>query len=306
MTVHVDSALRPGAGTGSRREYGTRLLRTTVVSHPEGDHSWHRTPGADAPAGFAPLALSRTRGVVALGDPAPGRLAAALGEPDGSGRRYRAGSGVSLAEQLLTDQRDEASTTRLLHDLGALLAALHRLEPPAGCTARPRAMNRLGLWLEPTVAPAAARPIRQVLGQARWQTVRAWFRELADHPAVMLHGAPGLGSLVPAGELLPPVLLTGEDLSVGPAGWDLGWVTGELVELGWQLRLGASTLGRWLGALSAGYGCADVTTGQLRAAVLRILLHVSDFETFTRGEPRAVQRYGHFLAHLIDQGAQQS
>lgn len=100
-------------------------------------------------------------------------------------------------------------------------------------------------------------------------------------------------------------LLTGPDLGTGRPELDLGWILGELAELGWRLPslgtapapYGPAALGRvFLDAY--GPGPDPVLTG--RCAVVRIAVHVQDFARH-QGWHDELLDYLAFIADLIDQ-----
>lgn len=168
-----------------------------------------------------------------------------LGQVRGTAREYRVGGAESLAARLLRTGPD-AEAARALRELGALLARLHGLRPPAVVPAGPPAgLRRLADWLaaaptgghaaplgpvaEGTGAPRAGLLLRERLGERRLGRLRRWCAAAAadGQRAVLVHGAPSLGAAVlgPGGSV---ELLTGEDLcrapgtsiSVGsPASW---------------------------------------------------------------------------------------
>jgi hypothetical protein len=233
-------------------EYGSALVRTKVVAGAQDDRfTWIRTGGAARPE---PLQQPPRALMAALTALDPGRV---TGRGPGvrcvlphaydseGGLRYTLPGRRSLAELLLSVDSSRApdgisSTQDELYGFGRLLRALHSAPPPApgeaDAYALPGAWRRLCSW---TASPAPGRPaqlhraLRELLGSARWRRIEGWSDELPQAvPRTLVHGAPGLGLLVPA-EVphIPHGLITGEDVGVAPWQWDVGWVLAELREL---------------------------------------------------------------------------
>ncbi|MEU2515162.1 hypothetical protein [Streptomyces syringium] len=286
-------------------EYGTGLLRTTVLPLPDGTYEWRRAPGPLAPAPFvrlSPEAVARLAD--AAGRPAPGGVLLAPARPDGEARTYRVAGAESVAFVLLT-----SGVTPALHDplrgLGRALRALHDTPPgelPAG--RRSRGLDRLVTWLDGhTPSPRAAHAqaqVRRALGPDRWARVRGWAEEVtSDDQVVFAHGAAGLGSLVVGGPPGTAALLTGEDVCAAPWYVDLGWVVGELVELKWQLGGDPATWQSLIDALFDGYG-RDLGTDWRKLAALRVLLHVHDIAAYLDDHQGGFDHYSSFLKFLTD------
>ena len=70
-------------------------------------------------------------------------------------------------------------------------------------------------------------------GTKRCATVADWHAELltSAESSALVHGAPGLASIVPARQADHGAVLIGEDLACGSPLFDLGWILGEIVEL---------------------------------------------------------------------------
>ena len=284
-------------------EFGTGLVRTTVVSRPDGTFEWRRSPGPLAPAPFPPVD-EEVYGFLAALSPAGGaRLA--LGAAEGSDRVYQVSGQESVAHRLLQDGAD-AALQAPLYGLGRLLRALHASDPPASL--RDRAAGRLahlGDWLSGrTPSPRAARAfghLRSSLGAASWEVVRAWYEQVVrDEDVVLAHGAPGLGKVIIGAGGATADVLTGEDVCLAPWYFDLGWVVGELVELRWFLG-GQGGQEAWQGLLEAlfsGYG-RDLGPTWNRMATLRIIIHLHDFASYVGFPPEEFDRYAGFLKFLI-------
>jgi phosphopantothenoylcysteine decarboxylase/phosphopantothenate--cysteine ligase len=293
-----------GAGD-ALRSYGTGLLRTTV--HREGTaFRWTRVPGPDAPHAFVSRDAAEEECLRPLADEGTGGVRLALGEPWAEGRRYRAAGGVAMAWYLLAGGGTEY--TECVRGLGRVLRRLHdtpleRLEN-AGALDTPRGLRRLSTWLGG--GPGAGRSdeardeARRRLGAGRWRMLREWCARSveADDP-VLSHGAPGLGALVPGTDGADAVLLTGEDLSLAPWTFDVGWVVGEICELSWQFQREGPDWTALLDALFDGYG-RDLGGDWHRWAALRVALHLHDFCSYTDAPFTEATAYAGFVGHLID------
>ncbi|MFE9170732.1 hypothetical protein ACFYNZ_14600 [Streptomyces kebangsaanensis] len=282
-------------------EYGTDLLRTRVSALP-GGHEWTRTTGRLAPEPFR-TATGLEHRLAAAGRADAVRLAVGHGGP--TSRVYQVAGGESVANALLT-VGPLPQLREPLRGLGLALSRLHaggppNADPPPG---PPRGLRRLDTWLagRAPVARAAyvGAELRSRLGPERWSRVTAWCRRTGeDSDVTLVHGAPGLGSLVPGDGDGTATLLTGEDLAVAPWYFDLGWVLGELVELRWQLGGDQQGWQFLLEALFEGYG-RDVGEQWNRVAALRILLHVHDIAAYVGWHTAGFDHYATFLMFLID------
>ncbi|MET9678860.1 hypothetical protein [Streptomyces coeruleorubidus] len=282
-------------------EYGTDLLRTSVRAVP-GGHEWTRAPGPSAPEPFRPVTGPAGRAAVVGGD---GAAFLTVGRPVGEGRLYTVEGGESVANRLLS----AGPSPRLrepLRGLGLALRRLHDGGPPpvAERLGPPRGLVRLDTWLDgrAPVPPAAyvGAQLRTRLGPRRWSRAVDWSRGITeDTDVTLVHGAPGLGSLVAGSGVGPDALLTGEDLAVAPWYFDLGWVLGELIELRWQLGGDQEDWQLLLEALFDGYG-RDLGDEWSRAAALRILLHVHDIAAYVGWHTAGFDHYATFLTFLLD------
>ncbi|CAM5645779.1 Aminoglycoside phosphotransferase family protein OS=Streptomyces alboniger OX=132473 GN=CP975_34875 PE=4 SV=1 [Streptomyces alboniger] len=296
------------------REYGTRYLRITVRHHGEAGFSWLRAPG---PAHTRPQRLppAAVRAALARVDTAVGAAAEdrrgaglALGEwaagpaPDAAARPgvlYRVPGAFSVARLLPSG---DATAFRLsvsaLAEAGRTLRRLH--QEPWEFPERPPhpGLRRLRAWIlgEPTGAGATRLHAlaRARLGPSLWARLTDW-SEAANEPsgqggAVLLHGAPSTGWLVPSPAGGHAALLTGEEVTGGDPALDLGWILGELHELRAAAArgLGASGQGPPVDhpaaarALLSGYaeGASGLPPGTARAATLRLAVHMRDFASF--------------------------
>ncbi|CAL9628380.1 hypothetical protein [Streptomyces sp. enrichment culture] len=323
------------------REYGTRYLQITVRHHGDAEFSWLRTPGAahTRPQRLPPVAVGAALRHVdtAAGDAPEGRRGArlALGEwagpvPDRAARpgvRYRVPGAVSVA-RLLPSGDDTAFRLSVgaLADADRTLRRLHRElwefpeRPPHP------GMRRLRAWIlgeeTGTDAGRLRAQARTRLGPSLWARLRDW-SEAANEPswgtgAVLLHGAPSTGWLVPAPAGGHAALFTGEEVTGGDPALDLGWILGELHELRTAAARGLGAAGQGppvdypaaARALLAGYtggagatGASALPPGTARAATLRLAVHMRDFASFV-GWHQDLHRYCDLLAEtLTEDGA---
>ncbi|NUP15534.1 MAG: hypothetical protein HOZ81_05390 [Streptomyces sp.] len=331
------------------REYGTRYLRITVRHHADAGFSWLRSPG---PAHTAPQRLppatvgAALRRVDTAAGNAVGTAAAgtrlALGEraadagPDGATRPdgtaagpdprpgvlYRVPGAFSVARLLpCGDDTAFRISVDALAQLGRTLRRLH--QEPWELPERPPhlGVRRLSAWLSGEEnAPGASRlrtVARARLGASLWTRLTDWSEAAGTPPAggaVLLHGAPSTGWLVPSPAGGPTALLTGEEVTGGDPALDLGWILGELHELRAAAARGLGSAGQGppvdyptaAHALLAGYTGGDgaaVPQGTARAATLRLAVHMRDFASFV-GWHEDLRHYCDLLAEaLTEEGA---
>ena len=335
------------------REYGTHYLRITVRYHGDTGFSWLRAPGPAhtrpqcLPPAAAGAALRRVDTAVGAGgvagtptgDAADERRGArlALGEwaaapaPDGgtrpgvrAGVLYRVPGAFSVA-RLLPSGDDTAFrlSASALADVGTTLRRLH--QEPWELPERPphHGVRRLLAWVREEENTPGAERLRALartrLGPSLWARLTDW-SEAADEPpgrggAVLLHGAPSTGWLVPSPAGGHTALLTGEEVTGGDPALDLGWLLGELHELRAAAARGLGSAGHGTPvdypaaahALLSGYtgsdGTAAVPPGTARAATLRLAVHMRDFASFV-GWHEDLRHYCDLLAEtLTEDGA---
>lgn len=288
--------------------FGSGLLCTEVAAEPGNGWTWRRTVGPLAPHPFA--------------EPSSTALAAAeqaarcdpVGIVTGGGgvvRAYRAPGPESVAGLLLDGALDDPAQQEhlvtLLRGLGRCLRVLHAAPADA---VRPaitptRGLRRLGDWLEGRATSStglhAAGRVRDLLGADRWDSLGTWHLAVATDPdRVLVHGAPGLGSVAPDAGLTTAALLTGEDLALAPWYTDVGWVLGELAEFG-AFHGGADSAAwsRLAAALGEGYGRALGRECSVVAA-LRITLHLHDFLCYVGWSDGECVRYAELLRVVVD------
>ncbi|MFQ6397856.1 hypothetical protein ACLMAJ_31005 [Nocardia sp. KC 131] len=278
------------------REYGTGLLRTTIVREHDG-YRWTRRPGPLAPVPFA----SETRGISLREVPALDGARLVLGEGGAHERNYRADGHESVAGSILRGGPDRELAEQL-RGVGRLLRAIHEHPCPEE-SAPARGVSRLNDWLSgrasSPVAAHAAPLLEQILGD-RLALVRDWCLKLHTDSLVCSHGAAGLGSVIRGTDATATFLLTGEDVCAAPWYLDMGWIVGELVEFRWHLTEQDPT--SWellLDALFDGYG-RDLGRDWSVLAALRMLLHVHDFTAYVDWSVDTAVRRLHYIKFLID------
>ncbi|MET4924117.1 hypothetical protein P3L51_17380 [Streptomyces sp. PSRA5] len=330
----VPAAVRPAGAAGSVtvREYGTRYLRISVRYHGDARFSWLRVPGPAhdrpqvPPSPAAGVALRRVDAAVAR-DGSGARLA--LGEweapSEEGGVVYRVPGAVSVARLLPSgDETAHRLSVRALADVGGTLRRLHEVPWEFGEPVPPHhGVRRLLAWVSGAAPDGDGARLRALahdrLGPRLWTRLTEWTAAAQEPPgrggAVLLHGAPSTGWLVPspAGD---SVLLTGEEVTGGDPALDLGWVLGELHELRSAATRGLGAAGQGppvdypvaARALLAGYlrtkdgprdAAAELPPGTARAATLRLAVHMRDFASFV-GWHEDLRRYADLLAETLD------
>ncbi|GAA2449013.1 hypothetical protein GCM10010421_46590 [Streptomyces glaucus] len=292
-------------------EFGTGYQRTAVYRTDSG-YLWVRSPGPDRPGGMVePGPELRT----ALTAHTPRGMALRLAEKADESLVYRVkgcktAARVALGRQGGADQGERLASAA--HAVGRSLAGLHADVPVTAAEASPPALSRVIRWMSTGQGPRGAAALHGVLhahlGPARWRRILRWCQEFAEPghaDTVLLHGAPSLGSVILASEGAADCLLTGEEVSRGAAGYDVGWLVGEILE--WDMtasapentakRAAARHVGR---ALLGGYGALPDATVVSRAAVLRVLTHAHDFAAY-RGWHPELTHYARSLSRLVDE-----
>ncbi|MGA5552674.1 hypothetical protein [Streptomyces pseudogriseolus] len=335
------AARTPEAEPVTVREYGTRHLRITVRHHGGTRFSWLRVPGPAhtrpqrLPPAAVGAALRRVDAAGASGNGGRRGVRLVLGEwadaaEDGasvtgagagarSGVLYRLPGAVSVARLLpCGDDTAFRLSVGALADLGGTLRRLHR--EPWELPERPPhpGVSRLLAWMSgEEEAPGAAR-LRALalarLGPSLWARLADW-AGAADASsggagAVLLHGAPSTGWLVPCPLGGRAALLTGEEVTGGDPALDLGWVLGELYELRAAAARGLGAAGQGppvdhaaaaralLSGYTGGDGTGAVPPGTGRAATLRLAVHMRDFASFV-GWHEDLRHYCDLLAETL-------
>ena len=275
-------------------DFGTAYVHTTVLHTVTDGFMWIRNSGIDRPVpiGTVPARLRRPL------EDLPGLVRARVDLPPGPEQTWRVFSAPgpsSVAKQMLQGEAGTTGPCTLMAGAGELLSRIHALPVPTELDlTSPQGPARLLRWLESGRGPHAASHLHRVagrmLGRHRLDLARGWCEDLArygrDTPGSLLHGAPGLGVLVPSVSTAPEgVLLTGEELAVGPAEFDLGWLAGELVEHRAVVPASREEAGRLLDRLLTGYGPGLDLDAVGRYAALRVLVHVHDFCAYVGWHP---------------------
>ncbi|WP_329144979.1 aminoglycoside phosphotransferase family protein [Streptomyces niveus] len=343
----VPAAVRPAGAAGSVtvREYGTRYLRISVRYHGDARFSWLRVPGPahdrpqTAPSPAAGAALRRVDAAVADAASGTGSGAGAgrgarlaLGERAAvseSGERggvvYRVPGAVSVA-RLLPSGDDTAYrlSVRALADLGRTLRQLHDVPWEFAEPVPPHhGVGRLLDWISGAAPDGDGARLRALahdrLGARLWTRLTDWAVAAQEPPggggAVLLHGAPSTGWLVPSPAGDHSVLLTGEEVTGGDPALDLGWVLGELHELRSAAARGLGAAGQgppvdypaaarslldgYLRIEDAAATVEALPPGTARAATLRLAVHMRDFASFV-GWHEDLRRYADLLAETLD------
>ncbi|MFC0495993.1 hypothetical protein ACFFKE_14055 [Streptomyces mutabilis] len=289
-----------------RREFGTDLLRTVVAGGPGQGYTWLRRPGPQAPAPFAASSLLPRPPLPASG-PGAVRWATGTEGPEPGARRYLVRGPEAIARRLLHHGPDE-DMAAVLHGVGRLLRTLHETPVPPDLAARlddrPRGLVRFTDWLagrspSPRAAYAEAL-LRPRLGETRMAALHALRARITEDPErVLSHGAPTLGSIVPAAGEAGADLLIGEDLCRAPWYVDVGWTLGELVELKWYRGDGNAQWPHLLEAFFQGYG-RDLGDSWKHLAALRILLHLHDYTAYVGWDEKTFEKYSGFVMYLLD------
>ncbi|WP_405900026.1 hypothetical protein OG242_23405 [Streptomyces sp. NBC_00727] len=292
--------------------YGTGFTSTSVYRLPSGGgFRWVRSAGPERSEPMRPPPAAARRRMREL--PAEG-MDFSLPESRGHRLVYAANGPESLANILMTQSRDHSypRARDLLMGLGRNLGELHSISARDVQDQGHPGISRLSGWLgDGSGAGESGRlftAARKRLGSERWNLIRGWCEEfgMPAHDAVLLHGRPGTGLVVPGTNGSRAALLTGEDMATGRPSLDIGWVLGELAELRGVVRDQSgeaaaaewSTLGR---AFADGYGRGlSAETG--RAATLCVLNHVRDYCAYVEWSEWWVPTVLNVIAEECDRG----
>lgn len=295
-------------------QFGSALLTTRIERAGDG-YRWTRLLGRSAPASFSSVPVGSRSGCV------PGSLrglAFSDTDPQDVGARsYVVAGHSSIADRLLAGQLAEPAAaialTESLGHVGSFLRALHDTTLPSSTAEPHRGWRRLHQWTTgratTSVALHAVDNVRGELGTDRWSTLTRWIDDTTverhQGPVVTLHGAPGLGSIVVDEFGCSPDVLTGEDVTVGPWYWDVGWILGELAELststpGSRDAWRALTDALWRGYDPRGDRSREDRRATDRIATMRIALHLHDFIAYVGWSGSECRRYCALLCALID------
>lgn len=238
------------------RRTSTGLLITEATSA-----EWTHRLGAAAPLPFSALRIR-------LDAPDPRVL---LGVGDADVRRY-----PCTATALVPELIGTLGTPALLalgRAWGEALQSLHRATVLAGVALPPRPLRRAAAWLGGGWAAAT-----EELGADGLAALAAWAERMtrcAD--PVVLHGHPGMAHWVVGAS---NALLTGEDLGLGDAAYDVAWVLGEIAELEAFYPAARPALDALREGFLAGYG-GTLDQGALRDGIaFRLAQHAYDWRHY--------------------------
>lgn len=217
--------------------------------------------------------------------------------------------GPASAATLLLAGLPAPAVTRMVAPAGAALAAAARQKapyrpPPAG-------LRRLRRWLdarptpghEPCTDSLRLRGLVERAGVA--PRLKEWTAEILDAAASYSLGAPGLLTLYPDPDGSRTVVLVTDEVSAAPAVWDLGWLTGELLELrndpDHEPRPQPVEEDPIVQAILERYGALaplPAPDALARAALLRWVIHLHDFASYVAWDdqlPRRLERIAELM-----------
>ncbi|MBA0053571.1 hypothetical protein E0L36_22635 [Streptomyces sp. AJS327] len=213
-------------------------FQTTAVYRTDLGYTHVRGPGEDRPT---PLSVPDAPVRSALAALAGDGLRLALPEARDGVLHYRATGRYNAARLSVEVDSglDPAHGVGAVRGLGRTLRRLHTHVPVSLVASGPPGPARLAAWMRSGTGPRGAARLHTIasryLGSDRWDRVLHWCARLesgAQRPDgdVFLHGGPGLGAVVVGTGPEDGTLFVGEEVSRGPAGFDLGWTLGEFVE----------------------------------------------------------------------------
>lgn len=285
-------------------ERRTAFVHLSVRVDGDGFH-WDRAAG---PARPGPLTCADPELLDLLPDTTASGAAFVLPTVRHPGLSFRTrGPGSLLAA--VAAPGGQRTVTEALAATGRALRAVHAVPVPAAITAAPPpGPARLARWLAGAAAPSTAARLRGELtarlGAQRVWTLQQWTGAALTRGPALVHGGPSLGQIVPPHDGTGTVaVLTGEDVTAGHPGTDLGWLLGELVELGRDRTRG------WVApaarALVGGYSQGPVggpvgpPRGTARCCALRMATHLHDYAAYVGWSDDLVDRLD-TVAELVD------
>lgn len=256
--------------------FGSDFIGVEVRTRADGAFDWTSTPGPSGPAQL---------GAVRASTGAPTGTAACRWvwpRPSGRGLRFTVPGPSSAARWLSAADLDLARQAAP----AVLASAVSVVEVGAltGVEAResPAPIRRLIAHLRaeqpvPATRQWRAACVREV-GASAWSrlvdTVDQTYADVTD--LLTRHGGLSIGGIIPATVGEAPALLTGPDVGRAPQGHDLGWLLGELIELGHGADLARRELLRSL-AREVQRCHRGPTDELLVPALSRILAHAEDY-----------------------------
>ncbi|MGV9883675.1 hypothetical protein [Streptomyces sp. NPDC003006] len=270
--------------------FGNGNVRTVVTEVGDGaSYHWVRTPGR---LRTAPLWAAPGQVLGALSSAGTERVEVAVVETVGDTQRHRLLGPSSVAFNVLFERRDPQGFTALLRETGRIVRRVHELPPVLGFDEPPALLTGLAAWLDtgrgPRDAPALHALVSDRLGRRRRERLRQWCDDLLGDAGTrrLLHGAAGIGQIVPFPGRDRAALLAGTHTGVGAPAWDLGSCLGQLLELhetgrrGFAGRPPEGDYGALAAAFLDGYGDGADPVAVGRAAALTCLNHVRTFVTY--------------------------
>ncbi|MEU2030513.1 hypothetical protein [Nocardia amamiensis] len=309
------------APTQLLRMFGTRHQTTEIARDDAGElwWSWSRTTpfalGLTTSKAFRTSVEAACRS--ASGSDFIFKLPDKLMQPGGAS--WKVPGTTSAAESFLprpSQNLDTAVSGLDWERLGAALAVYHAQSSTGdrGCPTTPVGLVRLREWMSAAVVDADAGwrdELTQTLGGPRWRRVQRMAADLDaasqhvpdDGEGRLLHGWFSLGSIVlPDDPRAPTVILSGPDICMGYAEYDLGTVIGELTEFGYLAEIQNLRADPYYNAARS---ILDSYRLHIDAALLhssivsRILLHTYDFAT-NIGWSDELSIYSEMLCETID------
>ncbi|WP_158708969.1 hypothetical protein [Streptomyces sp. NRRL S-920] len=269
--------------------FGNGNVGTVVRKVGDGTYHWVRTAGRlrAAPLWAAPAPVLR-----ALSSASTDRLEVAVVETIDNTQHFRLPGPSSVAFDVLFKRVEPEEFTVLLRETGRVVRRVHDLPPVEGFDEPPALLVGLASWLATGRGPRDAHTLHTLafdrLGSRRWQRLRRWCDDLVGDVGTrrLLHGAVGIGQVVPWPGHDRASLLAGTHTGVGAPAWDLGSCLGQLLELretgrrGFAGRPPDSDYGALAAAFLAGYGNVADPVAVGHAAVLTCLNHLRMFVTY--------------------------
>jgi hypothetical protein len=269
--------------------FGNGNTRTVVTEEAPGCFHWLRTRGRlrATPLWAAPLPVLHE-----VSSASTEVLEVVCPETSGDAQLYRMAGPSSVAFLILVEKAEPELFSSLLRETGRVVRRMHDLPLVEGFSSPPTQLAELTAWLETGRGPRDALKLHALayrqLGEQRWSSLRSWCDELLNDVdgRRLLHGAVGLGQIVPVRGGDRGELLTGTHIGVGSSSFDLGSCLGQLLELhetsqrGFVGRSPDGDYGALAAAFLDGYGALPNPIAVGHAAVLTCLNHVRMFVTY--------------------------
>lgn len=212
--------------------------------------------------------------------------------------------GEASAAALMLAGMPVTALARMVGPLGAALRAVHGLGPHDGPA--PSGLRRLERWLRSGSGPGEAARLHAVFASVEGLVdgLLVAVDELAAAPQVTCLGAPGGSTVYPAPSGDHVTILVTDEVSVGAAEWDLGWVLGEFLEVSndphlvprKQALAGHPVAAAVLSAHGPGVDRRRVGL----ASVLRWAVHLHDFASYVDWADDFAARARRLAEHAAD------